>query len=733
MHPFHKFYADVPQSPFDVAYGTSLLPQQLLVGTPYASPVPSPLYRRGRAHPGQYAPYAGYAGGYGGGYASHTPQQALTDRRGPRRGRDETPLKFKSKSLSSMSSLESTFDVLSLSQSPSAQSPSLEPASRTPTRRILLAGIDPQLTLTGFLDHVRFGPLESARMVEHRGAHAVLLTFFKTETCLAFYNSLLTYLAKFKLLVHAPDLAISFVRCKRLLAFIASAVNNDGATRNVYIGNLSSLERHISVEFLSDELTKFGIIDKIDLIVKGEGEKKDQFAFVHFASVASAIKAVEQLSLHEQWEQCKIFYGTDRCSVQNDKFAHSITDELVEEDEEESYFDDNFRNENMDSPHMLLYPRYPQFAEEDIAHALQQKSATAAAVASTAGGVDNIGNRTVCISNLDPDSKVGDICNVIRGGLIHMIKFLDRKRMCFVTFVDAEAAAQFFANASIHPIVLHSRRLKIGWGHHSGPLPNSIALSVTAGASRNVYIGVKDGEEGTLPDEEQLRHDFTKFGEIEQINFIRDNRAAFLNFLNISHAMKVVEDAHGTNQYQFHEYFDNRYRDLKINFGKDRCGNSPKPKKKKSRKRREQPQEEQDSDAQQQQFEEVPAGLFASMGISQPSTEQNLSLGKENEETSYTSSASSQLEIITTQPYTPSGKQPHSRSRSQSFTPRVSSNSSFTSMCYPDERVSYRKGFTTTGSQVMAQYLAQTQHANMVYAANVLNMPDEEEYRRRRY
>ncbi|ODV74882.1 Nab6p CYBJADRAFT_124878, partial [Cyberlindnera jadinii NRRL Y-1542] len=401
-----------------------------------------------------------------------------------------------------------------------------------------MSSVDPSVSITSFLDCVKFGPIESARIAEDYpdpGVNSIALTFLKVETCLHFYNNLLTYFAKFKDSIHSPDLTINFANCKKLLPFIANAINNDGATRNVYIGNLTQLNRHISTEFLSSELTKFGIIDKIDLIDKGTGEEKEVFAFVHFTNVASAIKAVEQLSFSSEWENCKIFYGPDRCSVEND----------------------------------------------NIVNALNQKSVTAAAVASTSGGLENIGNRTICISNLDPSTKVEDICNTVRGGLLQVIRFLPERKMCFMTFVEAEAAAQFFANANIHPIILHSRRLKIGWGHHSGQLPNSIQLEVSAGASRNVYIGQStesaDAEnDEVLPDEAIIRKDFSSFGEVEQINFIKDNKAVFVNFLNISHAIKVVKDANGDFENDFHEYFENRYRGFKINFGKDRCGNPPK-------------------------------------------------------------------------------------------------------------------------------------------------------------
>merc|ERR1712098_182951 len=108
---------------------------------------------------------------------------------------------------------------------------------------------------------------------------------------------------------------------------------------------------------------------------------------------------------------------------------------------------------------------------------------------------------------------------------------------------------------------IHNRRLKIGWGKHSGALPAAIALAVSGGASRNVYVGNLD-ESWT---EERLRQDFSEYGEIELVNTLREKSCAFVNFTNIANAIKAIEAIRGKDE----------YRKFKVNFGKDRCGNAP--------------------------------------------------------------------------------------------------------------------------------------------------------------
>lgn len=74
--------------------------------------------------------------------------------------------------------------------------------------------------------------------------------------------------------------------------------------------------------------------------------------------------------------------------------------------------------------------------------------------------------------------------------------------------------------ATYQGLTLNSRRLKIGWGKNSGPLPPSLALAVHAGATRNVYIGnIEDFETFT---EEKLKRDFGEYGDIELVNFLKE-------------------------------------------------------------------------------------------------------------------------------------------------------------------------------------------------------------------
>jgi hypothetical protein len=132
-----------------------------------------------------------------------------------------------------------------------------------------------------------------------------------------------------------------------------------------------------------------------------------------------------------------------------------------------------------------------------------------------------------------------------------------------VTFIDPAAALTFFHASSYQGLTLNNRRLKLGWGKNAGPLPPALALAVHSGATRNVYIGnIEDFE--TFSDD-KFKRDFGEYGDIELVNFLKEKNCAFVNFTNISNAIKAIEGVKNKPD----------YANLRIAHGKDRCANPP--------------------------------------------------------------------------------------------------------------------------------------------------------------
>jgi len=169
----------------------------------------------------------------------------------------------------------------------------------------------------------------------------------------------------------------------------------------------------------------------------------------------------------------------------------------------------------------------------------------------------------VYLGNIHPETSTEDLCNAIRGGVLQSMRYMQDKHIAFVTFIDPAAAFTFFQVASYQGLTLNNRRLKIGWGKNSGPLPPTLALAVHSGATRNVYIGnIEDFETFS---EERLKRDFGEFGDIELVNFLKEKNCAFVNFTNISNAIKAIDGIKNKPE----------YTNLRIAHGKDRCANPP--------------------------------------------------------------------------------------------------------------------------------------------------------------
>ncbi|KAK4962944.1 hypothetical protein LTR10_000571 [Elasticomyces elasticus] len=395
------------------------------------------------------------------------------------------------------------------------------------SRTVYLGNIPQDTTAEEILGHVRSGQIESVRLLPDK--NCAFISFLDGSSATHFHSDAILK----KLSVKGQDIKVGWGKPSSVPTSVALAVQQSGASRNVYLGNLPE---EVTESELREDLSKFGPIDTVKIV------REKAIGFVHFLSITNAIKAVTQLPQETKWQPPRrVYYGKDRCAY-------------VSKTQQQNA-----------AQYLGIAPGYAHVlnsADRDlITNALAQQSVAAAAVATTAGGVTNLGNRTVYLGNIHPETTIEEICNVVRGGLLHHIRYIPDKHICFVTFIDPTSAASFYALSNLQGLMIHNRRLKIGWGKHSGALPPAIALAVSGGASRNVYIGNLD-ESWT---EDRLRQDFAEYGEIELVNTLREKSCAFVNFTNIANAIKAIEAVRQKEE----------YKRFKVNFGKDRCGNPP--------------------------------------------------------------------------------------------------------------------------------------------------------------
>lgn len=338
------------------------------------------------------------------------------------------------------------------------------------------------------LNLVHFGPLESVRILPEKSC--VFISFLDAQTAAAFHADATIK----KLALHNQELKIGWGKPSPVPSQVALAISQSNASRNVYLGGL---DENVTEEQLRDDLSRFGLIDQVKIV------RDKAIGFVHFLSISVATKVVNTLPTEPAWAGKRVNYGKDRCAyIPKSQQAAAqaaqaaAAQSLVAQSAALSPINTNLNGG------MSPFSPFTPFSPEGMALGAQAL------------------NRTVYLGNIHPETSPEDLCNAIRGGVLQSIRYMQDKHIAFVTFVDPAAAFTFFQVASYQGLTLNNRRLKIGWGKNSGPLPPALALAVHSGATRNVYVGnIEDFESFS---EDRLKRDFGEYGDIELVNFLKE-------------------------------------------------------------------------------------------------------------------------------------------------------------------------------------------------------------------
>ncbi|KAG4304075.1 hypothetical protein PORY_002439 [Pneumocystis oryctolagi] len=315
-------------------------------------------------------------------------------------------------------------------------------------RTVYIGNIPSEITVNEILSQVKTGPIESVRLLPDK--NCAFISFLDPSPAALFYEDAIMK----KLSFHGKEAKIGWGKPSSVSSTVMLAVQQSGATRNVYLGNL----------------------------------------------------------------------------------PENITEEEIREDLRSQMATMN-----------LIIPNYTNY--QDLGNSCVDSRTM-------------LSNRTVYLGNIHPETTIEEICNIVRGGILHQIKYFPEKHICFITFVNPISATLFYNMSIIQGLIIHNRKIKVGFGKHSGPLPSSIAIAVTSGATRNIYIG-NINENITVV---KLKKDFSEWGEIELVNMLKEKNCAFVNFTNIEDALKAIEGIKSKED----------YKKFRISFGKDRCGNLPK-------------------------------------------------------------------------------------------------------------------------------------------------------------
>ncbi|KAF9291958.1 hypothetical protein BGZ68_001044 [Mortierella alpina] len=376
-------------------------------------------------------------------------------------------------------------------------------AMKSSLRTIFLRNLPKEVRIHQILDLVKKGIVESAKLLEPK--HCAFISFVDVNAAHAFHSQA----QRKKLKIQKQELSVGWGKSTVIPPTVAQALEQ-GASRNVFLGGIDNT---FTEEELCRDFSELGVVDTIKIV------HEKAIAFVHLTHIASAVKAVAVLQvLKPRYSSLRISYGKDRCA----KFA-DLTAPL--------------------SSRLEALKAQKQGGSDSNSKGIDMSILTKEA------------QRTVYLGNIDPDATCENLCNAIRGGILSNILYQQSKHCAFVTFVDPAAAAAFFDMVSTEKgLVFKRRKRKVGWGTNAAlSLPVEVIQAFMTGATRNDLVDV-----------EGLRKDFSEYGEVEQVNILKEKDCAFVNFTNVLSAVKAVENIKSKPD----------YINLRISYGKDRCGNS---------------------------------------------------------------------------------------------------------------------------------------------------------------
>ncbi|TPX53032.1 hypothetical protein CcCBS67573_g09763, partial [Chytriomyces confervae] len=125
-----------------------------------------------------------------------------------------------------------------------------------PNRTVYIGNVPHGATYEDILNMVKFGPLESAKIVEEKSC--CFLTFIEATSALSFFND---YQGK-RVLIGDHELKFGWGKPSACPQHLYTDVSN-GASRTVYIG---SVDENITEQVLRAELEPFGPIDQVRIL-----------------------------------------------------------------------------------------------------------------------------------------------------------------------------------------------------------------------------------------------------------------------------------------------------------------------------------------------------------------------------------------------------------------------------------------------------------------------------------
>src|SRR6201992_1926456 len=125
------------------------------------------------------------------------------------------------------------------------------------SRTVYLGNIPPETSAEEILGHVRSGQIESVRLLPDK--NCAFISFLDGSSATHFHSDAILK----KLAIRGQDIKVGWGKPSQVPTSVALAVQQSGASRNVYLGNISE---EVTEQELRDELGKFGPIDTVKIV-----------------------------------------------------------------------------------------------------------------------------------------------------------------------------------------------------------------------------------------------------------------------------------------------------------------------------------------------------------------------------------------------------------------------------------------------------------------------------------
>ena len=125
------------------------------------------------------------------------------------------------------------------------------------SRTVYLGNIPPDTSAEEILGHVRSGQIESVRLLPDK--NCAFISFLDASSATHFHSDAILK----KLCIKGQDIKIGWGKPSQVPTSVALGVQQSGASRNVYLGNLPE---EITEEELREDLGKFGAIDTVKIV-----------------------------------------------------------------------------------------------------------------------------------------------------------------------------------------------------------------------------------------------------------------------------------------------------------------------------------------------------------------------------------------------------------------------------------------------------------------------------------